>query len=151
MTTSESGLRHTSHGTAYLIPGLVLPYEEPEWNEANLLLPSFGLKGLTLLYGERNTRLLAFPIAVWRVNPPEAEELAGLPSWTNPASREAFFLECSRRQGLVGPLVVVDPAGVVRREYPQCQFAGLKIQRRRYDAMHAHNAACVAMFLEIAT
>jgi hypothetical protein len=146
MTTSTSGLLHTVNGTGLLIPGLVLPYEEPEWDDADVLMPTFGTKGLTILYGERKARMLVFPIDVFEVtggDPPE-------PVWTNQAAREDKFSTIGKRQGKVGRLTVVDQTGTTKRTYPTAYFRGLRVIRRRHDEWHGHNAFCQAIFLEIA-
>lgn len=147
MTTDASGLRHTVDGTVTLIPGLVLPYDEPPWEDSAVLMPTFGVKGLTVLYGARNARLLAFPMDVWKVSDADPP----LPLWVNQSVREGFLKEIVAQQGKVGLLEVVDPVGVVIRTYARAMFRGLHVARRRHDTVHGHNAFCQAVFLEIAT
>jgi len=119
------------------VPGLVRDLQHGAFEQDMILLSSFGLKGATVLYGERKLRRFVVPMFIYQ-------------NWNNAADRETFFRELTIHQGKVGELVIKDPDGADYVTYPSVLFVGFVRERDRVDAAHGYYSQASLEFAELA-
>ena len=138
------GVTFSANGaTVFQAPGLVSDLSPRAWDQQTMFLPSFGLKGVSVLYGERTTRPFVVPMMLWDT----------VTQWTTDAEREAALNAIIAKQGQVGTVLLANYAGtpLPTAGYANCFFDRLELVLRRNDAPHGYWARVNLFFMEIAS